>query len=257
LALVIAIFVAITLAVAAYIVWPRTPAALLQFDGAPDTPIGFGPDMSWLAVRTTDTARLTQALGMRSVRACNWSSGIGAVYDARFRDAFVFITPPIDGWSFVIGRGLPHPLASHRLRDHNTPLLESVSQQFGECQYFGQFPDLDMTAWLRAVDGAVVRGFAANSEGPYLDVGRATKVERTFALGNFDLVGVQSRRGDVGGRLLFRPKPQHVFEIAARWSRDPSKLGKLSRFGTSAGVIGYAPSGWRPVVVRETPAQAA
>lgn len=257
MALVIALLIAGTLAIAAFLVWPRTPTALLQFDGEPDTPLGFGRDMSWLAVRTNDTTRLQHVLGLRAARSCNWANGIGAAYDPKFRDAFVFIAPPVDGWSFVVSRGLPHPLSSKRLADQSSRLLENLSRQFGECHYFSQFPELEMTAWMRGIDGRIVRALAADGDGPFLEIGQPTKVERHFGLGSFDLVGLAERSGDVGGKLLFKPKPEHVFEVAARWSIDPTKLGKLSRLGQSSGVIGHVPTGWRPVVQRRDEAQAA
>ena len=68
-----------------------------------DTPVGFGYKCNWFAVRTEGTQQLANHIGLNDAAPCNWQHGVDYAYQDR-----VFVSPPVDGWSFVISRvGLP------------------------------------------------------------------------------------------------------------------------------------------------------
>jgi len=189
----------------------------------PDAPKSFGYKMSWLAVKTQDTERLSRVLGIGSGRTANWADGIASVYSEVGTDNDIFISPPVGEWTFVVGVALPHPLGASFL-DKCTPLLEELSSKFGEAHYYFSFPLLDFYAWAKAVDGQMVRAFATGDEGIIWNRGRLTPEERKLNLRFFELRGISSRKGDVGGNMMLVPTEAQVLELAGRWSLDPSRL---------------------------------
>jgi hypothetical protein len=239
----ILIMVVVTVATAAYVLAPRMAQGRVLYRTAPDRPAAFGYRMAWLAVRTRNTASVVEALGLSDAQPCNWNAGIGCVYDHRFSETHVFVTPPVNGWTFVVGLPLPQPVG-RRFIDKATPLLVGLGGRFIEVQYFLAYPPLDFFAWARMLDGQLVRAFAAGDEGVIWSKGKTTKEERALGLKLFELRGVRGRRGDAGGELILHPTEDHVMRLAHIWSLDPTKLTAKSA-ESGLGVIGLAPASWR------------
>lgn len=240
---VIAIMIAITIAVAALYLAPRMGGGRVVFSTAPEHPKPFGYDMAWLAVRTRDTAAVLEALGLENAQLCNWDSGIGTVYDSQVGPQHVFVSPPVNGWTFVVGLPLPYP-ASRAFVDKCMPLLTSLAGRFVEVQYFCCYPPIDMFAWVRFVDTHLVRAFAAGDEGVIWNKGKTTREERSLGLKLFELRGVRERRGDAGGELILHPTEDHVMRLALRWSLDPTRLNPSSA-PKALGYIAAPPAAWR------------
>lgn len=245
--LVVTIAVAATVATAYALArgWAR---AAVPLELAADRPLPFGYKMAWLAIRTTDTAGVVDALGLRQVRASNWRSGLGAAYDAQAGDAFLFVSPPVRGWTFVIGLALPHPLGRSFV-DKATPLLLTLGGRFSEVQYYFSYPPIDFFAWARITDGKLVRAFAIGDEGIVWNKGKPTRAETALGLRLFELRGVEARRGDAGGALLLHPTEDHVMRVAAGWSQDPTRI-EASQSAEGVGYVGLAPFAWRPERLR-------
>lgn len=219
------------------------------FAQSPDTPCAFGLDMAWLALHTADAEEVIAALRLEDASPCNWSSGIGAVYDDWLGAARVFVTPPVGGWTFVVGLPLPHPLGTGFM-DKCTPMLVDLGGRFTEVQYFFSYPPIDYYAWARVKDGRLVRAFAVSDEGIIWNKGRASKEERGLGLKLFELRGVRGRKGDAGGEIILYPTEDHVMRLASRWSIDPTTLSE--RHGLAGlGHIAVAPPGWRAERVRK------
>ncbi len=242
--LVIAVMIAITIAVAAYKLAPRLGDGRVVFGVEPDHPAAFGYDMAWLAVRTRDTEAVVSALTLQDPQRCNWNSGIGTVYDAGLGENHVYVSPPVNGWTFVVGLPLPHPSTSAFV-DKCTPLLVSLGGRFVEVQYFFSYPPIDMFAWARMVDGRLLRAFAAGDEGVIWNKGKTSREERALGLKLFELRGVRGRRGDAGGEIILHPTEDHVMRLALRWSLDPTRLNTSSA-NPGLGYIAVAPAAWRP-----------
>lgn len=250
---VIAVMIAMTVAVAAYVLAPRMGGGQLLFSAEPDRPVAFGYDMGWLAVRTRDTEAVVAALGLGEPQRCNWDSGIGTVYHREFGESRVYVAPPVNGWTFVVGLPLPHP-AGRNFVDKCTPLLTALGGRFVEVQYYFCYPPIDMFAWARLVDGRLLRGFAAGDEGVIWNKGKTTREERALGLKLFELRGVRGRRGDAGGEMILHPTEDHVMRLALRWSLDPTRLNATSA-QPGLGYIALAPAGWRAERTRQVPRQ--
>ena len=235
--LVIAVMIAITIAVAAYKLAPRLGDGRVVFGVEPDHPAAFGYDMAWLAVRTRDTEAVVGALTLQDPQRCNWNSGIGTVYDAELGENHVYVSPPVNGWTFVVGLPLPHPSTSAFV-DKCTPLLVSLGGRFVEVQYFFSYPPIDMFAWARMVDGRLLRAFAAGDEGVIWNKGKTSREERALGLKLFELRGVRGRAWRCGRRdhsasdrrsrhaagLALEPRsdpPQHDVRQTRAWATLP------------------------------------
>ncbi len=248
--LVVATLIALTVAIAALWLAPRMAAGRMVFEDAPDPPKAFGYKMSWLAIRTRNGEAVLDAIGLVDPVTANWNSGIGAVYDERGGENRLFVSPPVNGWTFVVGLALPHPM-SRSFVDKWTPLLIRLGARFPEVQYFFTYPLIDFFAWARVLDGRLVRAFAVADEGVICNKGKPTREEKALGLKLFELRGVRGRKGDAGGELLLYPTEDHVMRLAHGWSLDPTRLETLES-APGLGVVGFAPSSWRPERLRKS-----
>lgn len=248
--LTILIMVVATVVVAARVLAPRMAQGRVIYPATPDRPVPFGYQMAWLAIRTRDTAAVVEALDLVAPLPCNWNSGIGTVYDPRLGQNHVFVSPPVNGWTFVVGLPVPQPMGS-AFADKATPLLALLGGRFVEVQYFVAFPPVDLFAWARVIDGRVVRAFAVGDMGLIWNRGKTTKEERTLGLKLFEFRGVRNRRGDAGGPLILHPTEDHVMQVARKWSLDPTALSAASA-GEAVGYIAQSPTQWRVERLRKS-----
>lgn len=239
----IILMIATTVVIAACVFAPAIPERGAVFDPSPDRPSAFGYKMAWLAIKTRDTERVLAAVGVGDARPCNWRSGIGTVYDERLGETHVFVSPPVDGWTFVVGLPLPHPV-SRSFVDKCTPLLLDLGGEFDEVQYFFTYPLIDFFAWARIANGRLQRAFAIGDEGIVWNKGRATREERALGLKLFELRGVRDRKGDAGGEIILYPTEDHVMQIASGWSVDPTRLDQMQA-EPGTGYVGLSPAHWR------------
>jgi hypothetical protein len=246
--LVVVLLTMLTIGIAVLHLAPQMAAGRVVFGVEPDKPTGFGYRMSWIAIRTRDTGAVIEALQLQEPQAANWATGLGCVYHREMGEGHVFVTPPINGWTLVVGQPLPAPL-SRRFIDKCTPLLIDLGRTFVEAQYFSSMPSLDYFAWSRMLDGRVVRAFAIGDEGVIWNKGRPTKEEKAMGLKLFDFRGLRGRTGDVGGEMVMYPTEDHLMELAAKWSVDPTRLGALD-MPAGLGVVARVPMTWRPVRIR-------
>ncbi len=249
--LLIAALIALTVGLIAFVILPRLADQSVAFAGEPDAPKAFGTDMAWIAIRSGDTAAVLAALGIGSeaATAANWNSGIGSIYDVSLCDHYVFVSPPVKGWTFVAGVALPLP-ASRAFVDKLTPLLAALGSQFRDVQYFASYPVIDLFAWGRLERGRMVRAFAIGDEGVIWDRGKPTREERALGLKLFELRGIRGRRGDTGESIILHPTQEHVLRLATSWSLDPTRLGAMPE-PLGAGFVAAAPRAFRAERIRK------
>jgi hypothetical protein len=182
----------------------------------PDMPVPFGPKMAWLALDTRDTGAVATALGLRDARAATWAEGVGAAYQSS-----VFVTPPLGDWTLAAGTARFPPA---RVEAFVKPLLERLSRQFGDAQYFGTHRDAELHLWARARQGRLVRGYGRlGGQGLTLwDEGGPTAEERDLGL---RVVAGQSPAAEQArDQQVTLPDGGAVLQLACLWSIDPTTL---------------------------------
>lgn len=231
---------------------PRMGKKRVLYELAPDRPHAFGYEMSWIAVLTSDTEAVLDALHVEGETASNWNNGIGSVYDHWLGPDRVFVSPPVDGWTFVVSLALPHPVGAGHA-DKCTPLLTRLARSFVDVQYFFSYPALDFFSWVRFRDGQLVRAFASSDQGTIWSKGPPSRAEQALGLKLFEFRGVKGRHGDAGSEILMSPTQEQVMQIARSWSRDPTTLS-ASDGAPALGYIAAAPQAWRTERVRKSAA---
>lgn len=200
-----------------------------------DFPVPFGYKVAWLALRTPDTQAVVDALGLLWARPSNWGEGVAQAYQSE-----VFVTPPLSPWTLAVGFSLfppdgPAPFVK--------PLLERLSRQFGEGQYFCTHRVVEAHVWARGVRGQLVRGYGWIGErGETLwDEGEQTPEERNLGFRFFDERSADAASGDYWARKdLSFPDEGAVMRLAALWSIDPTTLDQQFH-EPGLGVLGTFP----------------
>jgi hypothetical protein len=182
----------------------------------PDLPVPFGPKMAWLALDTRDTEAVATALGLREARAATWAEGIDAAHQSS-----VFVTPPLADWTLAVGTALFPP---DRAEAFVKPLLERLSRQFGDAQYFCTHQDVELHLWARARQGQLVRGYGwLGEKGLTLwDEGGQTKEERDLGFRSFDWRSPAVEQAQ--NKDVTLPDEGGVMQLAYLWSIDPTTL---------------------------------
>src|SRR6185503_822073 len=103
---------------------------------------------------TSDTNKLVAAFGLTNVITCNWKYGISYAYEDRF-----FISPPVDGWTFIVSRSLPYAQDERSILILKAMLVD-LSTEFGQAQYFGTYRPVGYDSWIKAENGQILRAYA-------------------------------------------------------------------------------------------------
>ena len=212
-----------------------------EINRTPDKPQSFGYKISWLAVKTTEPAAVIDTLGLVEATPANWASGLAAVYETSPEGCWTFVSPPVDGWIFVVSRALPYPTVETQ---HNTgkdfdELFGGLMKRFEDVQFFGSYRVSGFCAWARALGGKLVRAYSYGDE-LMMNFGDQTAEEAD--LGLVDLSGLSvfdaeaklssiaevqmedQEQPDAHGRLF--PDEADVVELASFWSIDPTQLSE-------------------------------
>jgi len=187
----------------------------------PDLPLPFGPRVAWLALDTTDTEAVARALLLRGAREATWAKGVEAAYQS-----LVFITPPVGDWTLAVSTSLFPP---DQVAPFVKPLLERLSRQFGDAQYFCTQQDLDLHVWGRARKGRLHRGYGwLGQNGLTLwDEGAQTKEELDLGFRFSD--GRSPTVEQIENEKVTVPDEDGVMQLASLWSIDPTTLDEQFR----------------------------
>ena len=243
-----------------------------HWDITPDAPVNFGYKVCWLTIRTQDTAAVIRVMRLRDARAANWETGISAAYEGNL----VFVSPALNGWTFIVGRDLPPPEGNGPGDPAGGPtfghLFAKLSEQFAEVQFFGSHRVSGFVAWARAKGGHVERVFSFADGNVFVNFGPQSAEER--ALGFFAISGLAPgaatnalfaaadnlnrqqedlmKAGSPAKEGLARveqtgrdplPDEQDVVDLARAWSGiDPTQL-EQGHFDKGTGTVGLLPAG--------------
>ncbi len=190
--------------------WPR-PKRAISFTRT-HQPSVFDGSCRWLAVKTTHLETVQSALRLHNPVPCSWGEGLS--YLARRK---LFLSPPVRGWTLVIGAGLPDPADDVDACFH---FLTKLSRALGHVQFFSVDRALSHHAWVRVENGNVRRAYAWVGETVW-NQGPLTPDEIALGMRCFEY-------GEHPTHLPTARSPaantDKVLRLAARWSFDPSSI---------------------------------
>lgn len=203
-----------------------------HFDQTPDKPEAFGYKVNWFAVRTTDSLSVLNALGVRAGVPANWETGMAAAYGGSYspnKKRWLFVSPPVKGWVFIVGSSLPYPVM-HTPDRHNgigqkfDNVFSRLSSHFSEVQFFGSYRVVGFVAWARAQNGRTLRVFAFGDGDVYANVGDQTLEEASLGFPNLNGLSTRDATERLFGLEKALPDEADVLKLAALWSLDPGQF---------------------------------
>ncbi len=177
---------------------------------APDLPCGFGYKTAWLAIRSDDIDAVRSALGFEHcVYPHDWADGLREAYEAcENYSEWVYLTPPVDGWVFVVG-WWAWPKDPNDLLNR----LQPLSKTFGKALAFASHRVSSAYGWAKAVDGNIVRWFDLGDGEVSMNDGELTPIERRLAV-----------HWDDPEQFVVDVDENCVLQVAGGWSVDPRTL---------------------------------
>ena len=166
----------------------------------------------WLAIRSNNPLEVQEALLMDDAVQCSWIECMDG-------GNTLFITPPVNGWLFVVGTDLPNPSCDV---DECFHFLTALSRKLGQVQFFQADPVLDHHAWVKVEWGRITRAYAW-AETTLWNQGLKTAAEMELDLKCFpyaaDCSTLKWRATDLPAANVDK-----VALLAARWSLDPATI---------------------------------
>lgn len=201
-------------------------SALFWRGSKPSVPVPFGYKMGWFVVRSADTAKVAQTIGLHSQTQASWQDGI----DGAYTRGLTFVTPPVNGtpsalgpgnkvqWIAIVGeRAMGSPSVSLVSSDAVAKNVARLSSTFQEAQGFATDRATGYVHWIWAKAGRVQRYFAyVGNRGELLtNGGPITGPERKMPFPSL-------LKGE------WQPSEADVMAVASGWSFDPSRLSWAS-----------------------------
>lgn len=165
----------------------------------------------WIAIRSSNTNHLRNLFGLNSLPPIPWSEALN-----RSHERTLFVSPPVQGWTLVIGGSLPDPADDV---DSCFRLLVSLSQEIGEVQFFAADRVLNHHSWARLREGRVLRAYAWSGVTEW-NQGSPTADERLLGM-QFRGYGEESLPTDYGEVSPEQINTERILLLARRWSLDP------------------------------------
>ncbi len=190
----------------------------------------FGYKTAWIAVKSGDPSSVMEFLNVTNSRAADWNSGIEESYDRSSR--LVAITPVMKGWVLVTGQVLMEWLGSDRRDDlHQAKgTLSSLSERFGEAQFFATFRVTETHLWACWRNGALQRSFYCDgSRGESIESGDRTEFEALQFSGDDPAWTIEDG-------LALGIDEESVMEVAGAWSVNPQEVDTILSHEESAKV---------------------
>lgn len=199
----------------------------------PDSAIDFGYKCMWFAVKTDKRNRLAEILKLKNISNCNWQVGIDMAYNGS-----VFITQAIDGWTLACGWELPHGDSKEGIEEVKN-ILQTLSKEFGEAQFFCTHRVTEYHCWIKATSGQVTRVYSYLGErGENIVIeGEPTDFEKKYKLVNtFSDEAKDEKYFD--NENLIVPDEEFLMKVAEHWSIDPTQLNNRKDIPPGLGLLG-------------------
>jgi hypothetical protein len=200
----------------------------------PDDPVSFGFKNAWWALSTVATEAVVAAIRLQNPERCNWANGVKEAYEDS-----IFVTPPVQGWTLVVGGGLWW--MDRNARQHVLEPLLQLSKHFGTALAFATHRVVEYHVWAKAVAGSLVRGFGYVGESgvTFWNEGPMTPEEEQLGFASFG-ADHSTSEPELHAKRTNRHSPNEmcVMDIARKWSVSPYDLEELKPVTRELGVLG-------------------
>lgn len=210
---------------------PPEPQPQPDFDPTPDVPQPFGYKLNWFAIRADEAGAVLDALGLAPTASANWVSGMAASYlslGSGDGAGWVFASPPVDGWIFLVGRSLPYPVDIRGRHDGIGQAFDAVlarlKSRFDEVLFFGSHRVAGFVAWARARRGEPDRVFAYGDGEVYANRGAQSPEEARLGFPSLDGLRPEQAVERIFALDDAIPDEDDVVALAGLWSVDPTRL---------------------------------
>ena len=198
-----------------------------------DKPIDFGYKIVWIAVKTDNKSELSKILGLKNSKPSNWKSGIENACENS-----VFITPQIGEWTLAVGMGLPLGDSQESI-EKLEKMLNKLSSELGEAQFFGTHRVVEYHNWMKSVNGKIERiySYVGESMENIKVYGNPTEPEKGLNL--FNSLSEEAKSDEYFDRedLDFADE-ELVMKIAENWSINPTLLTERTDIKNELGILG-------------------
>lgn len=195
----------------------------------------FDAPFRWMAIRGADVNLIQSALRLRNPRPCSWEEGLHRALEHK-----LFITPPLNGWTLVMGSDLPDPAEDP---DEVFHLVRELSSLLGEVHFFSMNRLFSHHSWVLAEGGSIRRGYCWAGQTVW-NQGVPTRAELSLNMTTYDY-GRGPERGLFSYADPLGATTDKVTALAARWSVDPTTVD-MRRLRGSRGITGlFSPRGSR------------
>lgn len=180
----------------------------------------------WIAIKSSNLPAVQAALHLDHGTPCCWTEGFAKNADTR-----LFISPPVDGWTVVLGQALPEPADDI---DRFFRFALKLSRDLGQVQFFSSSRFLSHHAWVRADEGRIIRAYVWAGQTLW-NQGKVTFAEQQLGLKCFPY-GVP---GEVtlAEREAAPANCEKVMLLASKWSLDPVAIADQN-LKNSTGIAG-------------------
>jgi len=184
------------------------------FDWVPRKPILLENPKAWLAIKAETAQEVQAALGLHHALPCSWAEGLELATEEK-----LFISPPVEGWVLVFGAPLPDPADDI---DEFFKFILDLSRKAGLVIYFRAERVFDQHAWVKAINGRIVRAYAWADEALW-NQGELTQAERDLKL-RCEAYSPARELVPPHAREAARFNCDRLPALAARWSLDPKSV---------------------------------
>lgn len=188
-------------------------------DDTPDRPIAFGYKTSWLSVKDTNINKIVDDLNIKVIGKANWESGLNAAYN----DGAVFIAPPINEWTFVVGLYF----------DNWKDFVSTIAKSIPDFYYFFTERVSETHAWISVKNKAIVRafGYSGGSGEILFDEGNPTLEEISLGL---EFEKLRNNKWDDDTKV---PDEDDVLAISSTWTINTLEIDNMD-VKESVGIVG-------------------
>lgn len=193
-----------------------------------DTPWNFGYNNNWIAVKTKDKEKLAGLLRCEYYTEALWIQYI----NSRAKGA-TFISPPVGDWTFVLGHAVGEGSTDKQIGIVEN-LLNRLSKEFGEAQYYSNRSALNQYCWIKSSKGEKARTYAYNGQQRKVikSLGDLTPIEL-----NLNLKDPQNSNLIKSDKDPILPNEDVLFKIAHHWSIAPIGLDQRDDIGEGPGLF--------------------